>query len=546
MEPTDIQKSIIGHDGNTVVLASPGSGKTYVISEMIRRVIRKDETLPYQGVIAISYTRKASANLKSRTLSDGIAQKNSFFGTIDSFCLTQIIESFGYYVFGHSQKDLEIIGINDLPKEDIPKFEWIRVDHPDYCDIVQEQLSDIADLFVQGYVLVESLELLAYHIILNCKACRNYLCARYKCIFIDEYQDADTYTNSMFLYLVELGLTGIAVGDENQSIFGFAHKDSRYIRELKGHPKFTEYTLKENFRCAIPIINYSNRLLDADAPLLETDKDGVYLLRIEGAEENIAEFIDKKISMIVKKWHVSENSKIAILVKNSRTQTIINDSLVTPHRVVATTKLDEDLNPRSRLFTLLLRFYFDSSMPFLSVLDEYVDYEVLSHYDKKRLIEESRIIRSIEDGDYEELPSHFKRIADIILPKIGDGTSMSKLKAVLANENDFDSYKPVNPNEIQLMTLHKSKGLEFDVVFHLNMAEWELPSKHPVAGDFNRVEYSDWAQDLDLHYVGITRARKACILIRGTKRTNSYGSLSYAKDSEFLGINNLASLRKER
>lgn len=545
MEPTDIQKDIIAHDGNTVVLASPGSGKTFVISEMIRRVIKKDDMLPYQGVIAISYTRKASANLKRRTLGDGIIQKNSFFGTIDNFCLTQVIESFGSYVFGHSQKELDIIGIKDLPEEQVIKYNWIKEDHPDYCKIEGEQFADLSSLFVQGIVLVESLELLALHIILSCKACRNYLSARYKYIFIDEYQDADTYTNSIFLHLVGMGITGITVGDENQSIFGFAHKDSRYIRELKSNPDFKEFTLNENFRCAIPIINYSNRLLDANAPLLETDKDGVFLLRLNGAEQNIAMFIDKNIEKIRKKWDVSENSKIAILVRNSRTQTIINESLSTLHRVVETTTLDEDLNPRSRLFTLLLRFYFDTSMPFLSVLDEYVDYEVLSRYDKKRLIEESQIIRSIEDFDFDELPKHFNHIADIILPKIGEGTSLLKLKAVIANDNALNSYKPVNPNEIQLMTLHKSKGLEFDVVFHLNMCEWELPYKKIKNGDFNHPNYPNWQQDIDLHYVGITRARKACFLIRGSKRTTSVGDLKGANDSEFLGINSLSSLRRE-
>jgi len=87
MEPTKPQETIIGHDGNTVVMASPGSGKTFVLSEMIKRQLGKDEMRDYQGVIAISYTRKASAHLKRKALADGAEAKNSFFGTIDSFCL---------------------------------------------------------------------------------------------------------------------------------------------------------------------------------------------------------------------------------------------------------------------------------------------------------------------------------------------------------------------------------------------------------------------------------------------------------------------------
>ena len=52
-------------------------------------------------------------------------------------------------------------------------------------------------------------------------------------------------------------------------------------------------------------------------------------------------------------------------------------------------------------------------------------------------------------------------------------------------------------------------------------------------------------QDIYLHYVGITRASKACYLIRGTYRRNFSDALKTAKDSEFLNINDLPSLRKD-
>ncbi len=544
MEPTESQKVIIEDDGNTVVLAAPGSGKTFVISEMIKRVIKKDDVLPYQGIIAISYTRKASENLKIRTLGDGTSQKNSFFGTIDSFCLKQVVEPFGCYIFGHPRKELTVVKIKDLPKEEYQKFEWIEKDHPDYCNIEKKQKEDLSSLFVSGQVILESLVLLAYHIILKSKACQNYFHARYKKVFIDEFQDADTYTNSLFLYLVKLGITGIAVGDVNQSIFGYAHKSSKYISDLKNNQYFTSYNLSENKRCAVPIINYSNRLLDAQAPLIATNENRVFFLKIEGAERDIASFIDNKLQKIKEKWTISENSKIAILVKNGDTQKIINNSLLTPHRVQETTNLDKDLNPRSQLYASLLRFYFDKSMPFMSVLDKYVDFDDLSDSNKKSLIGDSKIIRSIECGNYAEFHQPFKHIADIILSRIAEGDSISKLNEVIADANALKSYHPVNSNEIQLMTLHKSKGLEFDVVFHLNVCEWELPNRKIKNNDFNHPEYPNWHQDLDLHYVGITRARKVCFLVRGTKRTNRNGVLKNADDSEFLTLNNVDKLRK--
>lgn len=545
MVPTDIQKNIIQCDGNIVVLASPGSGKTFVLSEKIRRVLKENIALDYQGVIAISYTRKASANLKKRTLGDGIQNKNSFFGTIDNFCLTQIIETFGNYTFGRSSKDIEVKGLNELDNNGKKLFEWIAEIHPDYADIKASQFADLEKLFRQGYVLVESLELLALHIIKNSSACQKYIQARYKYVFIDEFQDADTYTNELFLLLLDLGLTGIAVGDVNQSIFGFAHKDSIYLKSLVKNPNFTSFTLGDNFRCSIPIINYSNRLLDENSNILDTDKEGMYLVRVNGSEYSIAEYIDNEIESIKAKWSVADNSEIAILVKNERTQKIIDENLEKPHRLVKTTSLDMDLNPKSRLYTLLLCYYFDDSVSFMSVLDEYVEYEVLTLYERNKLHEESLVIKAIEEGDIDQLSIHFKTIADILLPKIQDGMSLQKLNKTLASEKDFESYKPMSSNEIQVMTLHKSKGLEFDVVFHLNMSDWELPYKQIEHGDFNNPQYPNWEQDLNLHYVGITRARKACYLVRGTQRTNSNDCLRNARDSEFLGIHRLDSLRNE-
>lgn len=507
--------------------------------------MKENIALDYQGVIAISYTRKASANLKKRTLGDGMQSKNSFFGTIDNFCLTQIIETFGYYTLGRASKDIEVKGLNELDNNGKKLFEWIDEIHPDYADIDATQFEDLKSLFCQGYVLVESLELLALYIVKNTPACRKYLQARYKYVFIDEFQDADSYTNELFLMLLELGLKGIVVGDVNQSIFGFAHKNSEYLKSLETKTDFTSFTLGDNFRCSIPIINYSNRLLDENSTILDTDKEGMYLVRVNGSEYSIAEYIDNEIESVKFEWNVSDNSEIAILVKNERTQKIIDESLEVPHRVIKTTPLDMDLNPRSRLYTLLLRFYFDDSLAFMSVIDEYVEFGSLTIYERKRLIEESLLVKSIDEMEVDQLSIHFKTIADILLPKIQDGTSLQKLNKILNNEKDLESYKPLSSNEIQIMTLHKSKGLEFDIVFHLNMSDWELPFKHIENNDFNNPLYPNWEQDINLHYVGITRARKACYLVRGTQRTNSQNCLRTAHDSEFLSINKLELLRKD-
>ena len=79
-EPTDQQSRIIAETSSCVVIAKPGSGKTFVLSEKIKRII--PGLIDYKGVIAISYTNKASDELKRRCLSGGLDKKCSFFGPL--------------------------------------------------------------------------------------------------------------------------------------------------------------------------------------------------------------------------------------------------------------------------------------------------------------------------------------------------------------------------------------------------------------------------------------------------------------------------------
>ena len=94
---SDEQKAIIKEESNCVVIATPGSGKTFTLSQKCRKII---SSLPdYRGIIAISYTNKASNELKHRTILNNLNPKNSFFGTIDKFCVIEIIIPFGKHVF---------------------------------------------------------------------------------------------------------------------------------------------------------------------------------------------------------------------------------------------------------------------------------------------------------------------------------------------------------------------------------------------------------------------------------------------------------------
>ena len=73
-KPTEEQAKVIACEESAVISARPGSGKTFTMTRMIAKASKG--LLSYQGVAAISYTRKASAELRDRCSSLGVCSGN--------------------------------------------------------------------------------------------------------------------------------------------------------------------------------------------------------------------------------------------------------------------------------------------------------------------------------------------------------------------------------------------------------------------------------------------------------------------------------------
>jgi DNA helicase-2/ATP-dependent DNA helicase PcrA len=76
---------------------------------------------------------------------------------------------------------------------------------------------------------------------------------------------------------------------------------------------------------------------------------------------------------------------------------------------------------------------------------------------------------------------------------------------------------------VQLMTLHASKGLEFDTVFLIGLEQGLFPSRNGSLEEERR-----------LFYVGITRAKKR-LIVTHAKQRQLYGTTLHQKPSVFLG-----------
>lgn len=433
MKPTEQQEKIIDAPGSLVIVANPGSGKTFVLSEKIKRIL--PDTIEIRGVIAISYTNKASHELRSRCLKEGLAPKASFFGTMDKFYLSEIVIPFAKQLFGIPKVEVGIVRRSDLEDDIKEELNWLD-DAIDPEDLPHEHINFLKKLFLQGKVVLESVGLLSIYIFNNSKACRNYIKARYTYIIIDEYQDTGKEQHLLFLKIKELGLYAIAVGDANQSIFKFSGKSSDYLIDLaKRKEDFTLFPLDYNHRCDESIINYSLLLLNEDSDLLPYKDIHVFEKQVQGNEIQIAEWLRKSMAQYIGEYSVEKENKISILVRNGRTGTLIHNNIGLPHKYFEATPLDEDFTIWSGLFRELLSIVFDKKLPKTAFVENYISTDI----NRFKVIEVLKQIRKLEAElaaphfDVDSAISLAESIAANLHPTGKNANSIDLLKEVLSD-----------------------------------------------------------------------------------------------------------------
>ncbi|MDD4382045.1 MAG: UvrD-helicase domain-containing protein [Candidatus Dojkabacteria bacterium] len=159
------------------------------------------------------------------------------------------------------------------------------------------------------------------------------------------------------------------------------------------------------------------------------------------------------------------------------------------------------------------------------------DMDVLELIDT--VLERTRYIEWFDDGSdiaqmKKENITELKNVAYTYVSRFGEKSLEMFLNEINLIEQEQDKNKDGSGDYINLMTLHASKGLEFDYVFLIGMEEGLLPHSRAFV-DENELE-----EERRLCYVGITRAKKKLFLTFAENRQTRNGYSSQIP-SRFLG-----------
>jgi len=149
-----------------------------------------------------------------------------------------------------------------------------------------------------------------------------------------------------------------------------------------------------------------------------------------------------------------------------------------------------------------------------------------------RLRIEDEIYRTLNDVSQakkriENIEQIINSLATFEEQNLRGGLSEFLERISLMDEVASDDDKEHGQNAVTLMSLHSSKGLEFEHVYLVGLEEELLPHKRSIEED------PTVAEERRLCYVGITRARKHLTISRCLTR-RKYGSIEERKPSRFL------------
>ena len=476
----EYQKAAVENTNNQLlIVAGPGSGKTTVLTRRIAHLI-KEKNLDAGKFLAITFTRRAAEEMRERLyklLSSKAKEINIY--TFHSLCLSILKDNY------------EKAGLNQ-------DFEVISEQEKSLYQNVPDNMLEFDDLITYTVKLFE-----------NYPDVAAFYRDKFKYISVDEYQDIDENQYKLIRFLVPEYGNICAIGDPNQAIYGFRGGNSKFFNNFKEDYKNVQIiNLKNNYRSTESIVNASNQVIDTYNIISQYDRPHEKItIHTAPTDKAEAEFVVSTIENLI-------GGHSFFSIDSERTSGEREDYSFSDFAILYRTSTQ--LKP---LIEALER----SGMPYVKLSDDLLCDKKAVRNLIKNLTPERPVIEqlnnldeNIEIEDY--ILNYLKKTAET-------SNSLQEFIHQVSLLKECDTLDS-RADRISLMTLHASKGLEFNCVFVTGLENGIIPL-------YRAETPEEIEEERRLLYVGMTRAKQRLFLSRAVKR-QVFGTFKNLPISPFL------------
>ena len=270
------QKDAVVKDGNVLLTACPGSGKTRVIIHKLAYALKNIEADSKQRIVALTFTVRASEEIYRRLNAMGINSKRVWSGTLHSFCLEWIIKPYscylpelenGYLIADETYASDIISELKEkhkLKPIDPINFRFNRDGSFAETKSIQKRVLKEYHERLKAEKLIDFELLLFYSFKLLTKhpKIKKTLSNIFSLICVDEYQDTQDLLYAIISSIVVAGqgTTNLfLVGDTDQAIYaslGGVAKDLEEIQDELETLPIEQLTLSGNYRSTQKVIDF--------------------------------------------------------------------------------------------------------------------------------------------------------------------------------------------------------------------------------------------------------------------------------------------------
>jgi superfamily I DNA/RNA helicase len=259
-------------EGPTLLLAGPGTGKTYQLAKRIKYLIEK-ENVPSDSITVITFTSAAAKNMRDR-ISDESKQELYIPYKLQPKLICTM-HSYGYRIIRECYAELGSKDVLRVVNDDALRS-ILMGDAAQLAGYSRERGKKAADCRMFGDCkpaddykchicnvykkILKSCSALDYdeQILLACKILKEKpdLLHKYKAstkhLLVDEYQDINAAQYTLIRLLSQTNMAGLfVVGDDDQSIYSWRGGSPKYIRQFEEDfgRNAKVISLNKSFRC---------------------------------------------------------------------------------------------------------------------------------------------------------------------------------------------------------------------------------------------------------------------------------------------------------